>query len=57
MQKYEAKGKFYLSICLEMHNEDSFQDDLTNIMITNIKNDPLPLSTTRCFLVMTLFGL
>lgn len=34
--EYEAKPKYYISICLEMPNKDSFLDALTDIAVHNI---------------------
>jgi len=52
-QEYEARGKMYISFCLEMPNQETLVDALAEIVIHKIHYDPLPLAN-KMFLIMTL---
>jgi len=52
-QEYEARGKIYLSFCLEMPSQETLVDALAEIVIHKIHFDPLPLAN-KMFLIMTL---
>ena len=52
-QEYEARGKTYISFCLEMPSQETLVDALAEIVIHKIHFDPLP-QANKMFLIMTL---